>query len=351
MAEYDVQSFYDGLVSNGLIVPVAVQGAFGRGAVFEDVLERFNGLVTQLSKDDGAELYTFPPVIDRTIIEKTDYLDSFPNLAGTVFSFMGKEKEARALSEKVHAGQPWGDTQGMTQVCLNPAACYPVYPVMAGQGPLPEKGRLITMTNWVYRHEPSLEPTRMQSFRVREFVRAGDPDSVVAWRNMWLERGVELLTALGLPAKSDVAADPFFGRAGKMQEKHHILDENEIVDGIDELGVLLFGHDNNAYWYGSQLSIEETRRLAPYQNATGLQVTSAVLGGMVWALENPNEGIVEADEMDFDRLLEIQLPYLGPVKGYYTDWTPLTDRPGLFPEDLDSDDPWQFKNILVRWGV
>jgi homospermidine synthase len=139
-----------------------------------------------------------------------------------------------------------------------------------------------------------------------------------------------------------------FGRAGKMQEKHHILEEDEIVDGIDELGVLLFGHDNNAYWYGSQLSIEETRKLAPYQNATGLQVTSAVLGGMVWALENPNEGIVEADEMDFDRLLEIQLPYLGPVKGYYTDWTPLTDRPGLFPEDIDTSDPWQFKNILVR---
>ena len=130
-----------------------------------------------------------------------------------------------------------------------------------------------------------------------------------------------------------------FGRAAKMQEKHHILDENEIVDGIDELGVLLFGHDNNAYWYGSQLSIEETRKLAPYQNATGLQVTSAVLGGMVWALENPNEGIVEADEMDFDRLLEIQMPYLGPVKGFYTDWTPLADRPGLFPEDIDTSDP------------
>src|SRR5437588_75380 len=139
-----------------------------------------------------------------------------------------------------------------------------------------------------------------------------------------------------------------FGRAAKMQEKHHILDENEIVDGIDELGVLLFGHDNNAYWYGSQLSIEETRKLAPYQNATGLQVTSAVLGGMVWALENPNEGIVEADEMDFDRLLEIQLPYLGPVKGFYTDWTPLEGRPGLFPEDIDTSDPWQFKNVLVR---
>jgi len=139
-----------------------------------------------------------------------------------------------------------------------------------------------------------------------------------------------------------------FGRAAKAQEVHHILDENEIVDGIDELGVLLYGHKKNAYWYGSQLSIEETRRLAPYQNATGLQVTSAVLAGMVWALENPEAGIVETDEMDYRRCLEIQLPYLGPVKGYYTDWTPLTDRPGLFPEDLDTSDPWQFRNVLVR---
>jgi homospermidine synthase len=139
-----------------------------------------------------------------------------------------------------------------------------------------------------------------------------------------------------------------FGQAGQVQEEHHILDENEIVDGIDELGVLLYGHGRNAYWYGSQLSIEETRRIAPYQNATGLQVTSAVLAGMVWALENPQAGIVEADEMDFRRCLEVQRPYLGPVKGYYTDWTPLTDRPGFFPEDIDASDPWQFRNVLVR---
>lgn len=139
-----------------------------------------------------------------------------------------------------------------------------------------------------------------------------------------------------------------FGNAGKKQDTIHILDENEIVDGIDELGVLLYGHKKNAYWYGSQLSIDETRELAPYQNATGLQVTSAVLAGMVWALEHPNEGIVEADEMDFRRCLEVQMPYLGPVIGTYTDWTPLAGRPGLFPEDIDKRDPWQFKNVLVR---
>lgn len=139
-----------------------------------------------------------------------------------------------------------------------------------------------------------------------------------------------------------------FGASGKIQDKLHVLEVNELQDGIDELGVLLYGHKKNAYWYGSQLSVEETRKLAPNQNATGLQVTSAVIAGMVWALENPQSGIVETDEMDYKRCLEIQLPYLGPVKGYYTDWTPLDNRPGFFPEDIDPNDPWQFRNILVR---
>jgi homospermidine synthase len=139
-----------------------------------------------------------------------------------------------------------------------------------------------------------------------------------------------------------------FGRAGVVQKEHDILDESEILDGTDELGVLLYGHARNAYWYGSQLSIDETRDLVPYQNATGLQVTSAVLAGMVWALENPEAGIVETDEMDYRRCLAVQSPYLGPVKGYYTDWTPLADRPGFFPEDIDESDPWQFRNVLVR---
>ncbi|MSP61021.1 MAG: amino acid--[acyl-carrier-protein] ligase [Myxococcales bacterium] len=209
-----VQRLHDGLVAHGLIIPTRVPGSFGRGAVFEDILDAVNAAISTVAKDDGAERCTFPPVIDRTIIERTDYLDSFPHLAGTVFSFFGKELAARALSERVHEGKAWGDLQGMTEVCLSPAACYPLYPTLTGA--LPEGGRLVTMTNWVYRHEPSPEPTRMQSFRVREFVRAGAPDAMVAWRDLWLERGITLLTALGLPARSDVATDPFFGRAGKM---------------------------------------------------------------------------------------------------------------------------------------
>ncbi|HXA34956.1 MAG TPA: saccharopine dehydrogenase C-terminal domain-containing protein [Steroidobacteraceae bacterium] len=136
------------------------------------------------------------------------------------------------------------------------------------------------------------------------------------------------------------------GNNWRLQDRKRIM-LNEITQGIDELGVLLAGHAKNAYWYGSQLSIEEARKLAPYNSATSLQVTSAVLAGMIWAMENPERGIVEPDDMEFERPLEICMPYLGRVVGKYTDWTPLHQRGELFSEDLDLDDPWQFKNIRV----
>jgi homospermidine synthase len=143
-----------------------------------------------------------------------------------------------------------------------------------------------------------------------------------------------------------LSVDEMAGHNWEIQERKRIL-SSEIIEGIDELGVLLAGHKKNAYWYGSQLSIEEARKLAPHNTATSLQVCVAVLSGMVWAMENPQKGITEPDEMDFRRNLEICMPYLGPVVGAYTDWTPLLGRARLFEEDLDRSDPWQFKNILV----
>lgn len=145
-----------------------------------------------------------------------------------------------------------------------------------------------------------------------------------------------------------LSLDEMFERGGKLPKKQQVLGEEDILDGMDELGVLLYGHAKNAYWYGSQLSIEQARILAPHQNATGLQVTSGMLAGIVWALENPDAGVVEADDMDFARCLDVQRPYLGKVAGYYTDWHPLKNRGGLVAENLDRDDPWQFRNVLVR---
>ena len=136
------------------------------------------------------------------------------------------------------------------------------------------------------------------------------------------------------------------GRNWHIQDHKRIL-LDEITQGMDELGVLLAGHSRNAYWYGSQLSIDEARGLAPHNSATSLQVTSAALAGMIWAMEHPDRGIVEPDEMDHERPLQICRPYLGKVVGAYTDWTPLHQRGELFAEDLDTADPWQFKNVRV----
>jgi len=122
---------------------------------------------------------------------------------------------------------------------------------------------------------------------------------------------------------------------------------DEIHDGVDELGALLMGHRKGAYWYGSRVSVHEARKLAPFNNATSIQVAAGVMSAVIWAMENPALGIIDPDEMDFQRVLELASPYLGETVGAYSDWTPLQDRGQIFPEDVDGEDAWQFKNFRV----
>src|SRR5262245_49087805 len=136
------------------------------------------------------------------------------------------------------------------------------------------------------------------------------------------------------------------GKNWKAQPKYRIL-MDEIYEGVDELGALLMGHSKGAYWFGSKLSIQEARKLAPFNNATSLQVAAGVMGGVVWAMENPASGITDPDEIDFRRILDLANPYLGDIIGEYSDWTPLQDRGWLFKEEVDKSDPWQFKNFRV----
>lgn len=137
------------------------------------------------------------------------------------------------------------------------------------------------------------------------------------------------------------------GRNWELQHRQRIM-RDEITGGNDELGVLLMGNAKGVYWYGSRLSIEQARELAPHNNATSLQVVAGILGGMVWALRNPDSGLVEPDELDYKTVLEIARPYLGEVVGVYGDWTPLQGRSALFAEDADAGDPWQFRNFRVK---
>lgn len=129
--------------------------------------------------------------------------------------------------------------------------------------------------------------------------------------------------------------------------KINTLITDQILEGYDELGVLLMGNKKGAYWFGSHLSIHEARKLFSTCNATNLQVVAGAISGMLWAYDNRDKGLVEPEEMDFEYILDIAKPYLGEFGGHYTDWTPLINRNVLFNEELDWDDPWQFLNIRV----
>jgi homospermidine synthase len=137
------------------------------------------------------------------------------------------------------------------------------------------------------------------------------------------------------------------GKNWQLQERQRELTAGDILSGMDELGVLLCGHSRNTYWYGSRLTIDQARALCPLNNATSLQTAAGVLSGVVWAMRHPAAGIVDPEEMDFREVLAVASPYLGDMVGVFGDWTPLQGRGGLFAEDVDAADPWQFKNVRV----
>jgi seryl-tRNA synthetase len=210
-------AFRDELIAHGLFISSGVPGLYGKGAVFEDVRTRVDALITRAAAVDTPESMRFPPLLPRRQIETIGYLHSFPHLAGSVFAFEGGEDEALLQGERADRHEDWSEFQRMTELALVPAACYPVYPAVAARGPLPAGGVVVDAGGaWVFRHEPSEDPARLQMFHQREIVRLGAPDEVRAWRDGWCERGLGLLRSLGLDARPDRATDPFFGRGGRM---------------------------------------------------------------------------------------------------------------------------------------
>ncbi len=209
-------TYLDQLFDKHILYSTGVDGLYGRDGVFEDVIDGIERLVSRLGKDDGARRIHFPPGMNRNFMEKSGYLKSFPNLAGTVHSFMGNDVDHCQLLERLAAHEDWTVDQKATEVVLTPAACYPLYPTVAGMGPLPKDGVLYDLKSYCFRHEPSEDPARMQLFRMREYVRIGSAEQVQEFRQTWLDRSKDFAEALGLPAELDVANDPFFGRAGRM---------------------------------------------------------------------------------------------------------------------------------------
>jgi len=215
LTELSEPSYLDALLDHGLLISTGVDGLYGRSAVFEDVVERISALIGAWGVGRDVELLRFPPAMSRALLEKSGYLRDFPDLAGTVFTFCGDDSDHRRLLSCLDRAEDWSDSQRMSRIVMTPVACYPVYPVIAARGPLPEGGKTLDIFSYCFRHEPSLDPERMQLFRQREFVRLGTPEQVDLFRNEWISHAEHMMRALALPAVIAVANDPFFGRGGR----------------------------------------------------------------------------------------------------------------------------------------
>lgn len=210
-------AFLAELIERGLLLESGVPGIYGHDAAFEDVRSRLDALLSAEAASRGAERLRFPPLLPRRQLERSGYLGSFPHLAGSVYAFHGTESQAALQGERANRHEDWGEFQAMTELALTPAACYPVYPAIAARGALAPGGAFVDAGGaWVFRNEPSRDPARRQMFHQHELVRIGAPDEVLAWRDEWAQRGLELLCGLGLAAELEQASDPFFGRRGRM---------------------------------------------------------------------------------------------------------------------------------------
>lgn len=209
-------SFLNRLFDSGLLIETGVEGLYGRSGEFEGVIAAFERLIDRVGGEDGAEAIRFPPGMNRAFFEKSGYMKSFPQLAGTVHSFCGCELDHISLLKCMEEEKDWTEGQKATNIVLTPAACYPLYPTVAKRGNLPMAGGLYDLQSYCFRHEPSNDPARQQLFRMREYVRMGTEAQVTEFRQLWMDRGVKMMEDLGLDVEIDVANDPFFGRAGKL---------------------------------------------------------------------------------------------------------------------------------------
>lgn len=209
-------AFLRALVDAGLVIESGVAGVYGFNSVYVDVRQQLEQLISTQAADDAPEELSFPPVLPKSVLEDSGYLNSFPHLGACVFGFDGGEGDAIELRTAAAEHRCWPH-QAQTDLVLTPAACYPVYPAIAKRGPLAAGGICVDAGSaLVFRNEPSGDPARLQMFRQRELVRIGEPATVAGWRDKWRDRAIAILRSLGLDARLSVASDPFFGRAGRM---------------------------------------------------------------------------------------------------------------------------------------
>lgn len=230
MAEDDFRSQ---LMAAGLLIATEVDGIYLRSGGFEGVAVAIDRLVSEAGLDENAQVLHLPPVMARSVLERSDYVRAFPDLVGSVNTFEGDDAFHAAMLGRLERGEDWAELFERSDVVLCPAACHLLYPICRGR--LPTGGRRFEIFGQCFRHEPSLDPARMQAFRMHEFVYVGEADAAVAHRDTWLERAAHLLDSLGLSVTAVLASDSFFGRVGKLLSAHQRAQalKHEIVTSVE----------------------------------------------------------------------------------------------------------------------
>jgi seryl-tRNA synthetase len=202
-------------ITDYLLQPTGANGVHARTALFEQVIDALSAVITARREAD-TEVLRFPPVMSRALLEKSGYLKTFPHLLGCVSCLHGGEAAIRALIEGETSGPNWVKGLAATDLVLTPAACYPLYPLVAARGAVPTRGLAFDVASYCFRRETSHEPGRLQSFRMREYVCVGASEDALAFRKRWMARAEELAQELALRYTLAAASDPFFGRVGKL---------------------------------------------------------------------------------------------------------------------------------------
>jgi seryl-tRNA synthetase len=202
-------------IAEALLLPTGIDGVYARTEIFEEAVDRLGGLISRY-REPATEVLRFPPVMSRRQVEKSGYLKSFPHFLGCVSCLAGPEADIRASVERHEAGGDWTSGLAAADLVLSPAACYPVYPLVASRGEVPAGGLKFDVACDCFRREPSKMFDRLQSFRMREYVCIGSPDEIDAFRRRWMKRAETFAAQLGLSFRIDHASDPFFGRGGKL---------------------------------------------------------------------------------------------------------------------------------------
>jgi seryl-tRNA synthetase len=208
--------FRAALIDEGWLLPSEASGLPGFGPDYLAVFEGLSQLITSVARRELADgqlvRMHFPPLFSTRMLEKTEYVASFPQLLGTINSFHGGNTEFRDLIRTFDDGGDWQAQLGPTGLALTSAACHPLYSHLEGR--VVDEGKVYELTGTCFRHEPSEDPMRMVSFRMREYVLIGTPEQARAHRERWLDIARSVFESIGLEVEVDAANDPFFGRAG-----------------------------------------------------------------------------------------------------------------------------------------